>query len=81
VGHRQRGKERRYLKSQRPLLYIKVQDIQQSATPSASSPPRLNFFLNYTFRVHLPVNKDNQHLLALAMSSDLSVTWLFSHRE
>jgi hypothetical protein len=31
--------------------------------------------------VHLPVNRDDRHLHALAMAFDFTVTWQFSQRE
>jgi hypothetical protein len=39
-----------------------------------SSSLALHFF-HYSIRVHLPVNRDDWHLLALAMASDFSVAW------
>jgi hypothetical protein len=38
-------------------------------------------FSDYSFLVHHPVNWDDQHLLAHAMSSDFTVTWQYSQRE
>jgi hypothetical protein len=46
-----------------------------SATPCASPPPGPSIFSDYSFRVHHPVNWDDQQLLAHAMASDFSVTW------
>jgi hypothetical protein len=41
------------------------------------SPP----FFNYFFLVHLPVDRNDQHFLVLAMASDFTVTWQYSQRE
>jgi hypothetical protein len=38
---------------------------------------RIPIFSNYSFGVHHPVNRDDQHLLAHAMASDFSVSWQF----
>jgi hypothetical protein len=36
-------------------------------------------FFDYYFLVHHPVNWDDRYVLALAMTSELSVTWQFPH--
>jgi hypothetical protein len=46
-----------------------------AATPYASPPRQPSIFSDYSFCVHHPVNRDDQHLLARAMASDFSVTW------
>jgi hypothetical protein len=48
-------------------------------TPCAITPPQ--FFSDYSFLVHHPVNRDDQKLLAHAMASDFTVAWQFSQRE
>jgi hypothetical protein len=34
-------------------------------------------FSDYSFLVHHPVNRDDQHLLAHALASDFTVTWQY----
>jgi hypothetical protein len=46
-----------------------------SATLCASPPPRSSIFSNYSFWGNHLVNRDDRHLLAHAMSSDVSFTW------
>jgi hypothetical protein len=58
-----------------------VPTIFGSATPCAFPPPWPSIFSHYSFFVHHPVNRDDRHLLALAMASGFSVTRQFSQRE
>jgi hypothetical protein len=46
-----------------------------SSTPCASPRPWPSIFPIILFGVHHPVNQDDQHLLAHAMASDISVAW------
>jgi hypothetical protein len=48
-----------------------------STAPCASPPPWPSIFSNYSFLAHHPVNRDDWHLLAHAMTSDFSVAWQF----
>jgi hypothetical protein len=51
------------------------------ATPCAFLPPWPSIFSDYSFLVHHPVNRDDQHLLTHAMASDFTVAWHYSQRE
>jgi hypothetical protein len=53
----------------------------RSVTPCASPPPWPSNFSDNSFLVHHPVNQDDWHLLACAMTSDFSVALQFSQRE
>jgi hypothetical protein len=48
-----------------------------SATPCAPPPPPRPS--NYFWGVHHPVNRDDRHLLAHAMPSDLAIWYLYCH--
>jgi hypothetical protein len=50
-----------------------------TATPCASSPPRLSIFSDFSFLVHHPVNQDDRHLIARAIASDFTVEWQYFH--
>jgi hypothetical protein len=40
-----------------------------------------SFFSGYSFLVHHPFNRHDQHLLAHALAFDFTVAWQFSHKE
>jgi hypothetical protein len=56
-------------------LYIDIYIWGGAATPCASLLFGPLFYYDYSFLVHHPVNRDDQHLLAHAMASDFTVTW------